>query len=120
VHSLPGTKGSLWVETVFGDPESTAIAVSILNCFGEARWTLSTAAQGVGPTALPINLTVSGENKEKASTVRSAFSGVLSTPIGDDDTAIERSILNRFSENARGPKEVRIIVGSRPIFDQEK
>lgn len=114
-RSLNGTTGSLWVESVFGDPEATSFAISISNCFAHAGWTISYVTIGVGEIVLPLNLTIGGENQNKVDLVRNAL-GAIGFKCGTNDEAIEQGVVSRFAVIGRGPKEVKIIVGSRPIF----
>jgi hypothetical protein len=105
--------GTVRVEYPSGDPEALLFAINLENCFGNmGRWHVLSSALSF-QDALPSGLIVTGGQGPLLQAVKSGL--ILARfEFGTDAEGIENHIIMKTSSS--GKEDVRVIVGSKPIF----
>ena len=114
ISSVPAT-GTVRIEYPSGDPEALLLSIKLENCFGQmSRWRILSSAMML-QDALPFGLNVSGEPGPLMDSVKGGLLAAGFQFSARDPEEIERHVTLRTAAN--GKEDVKIIVGSRPIFD---
>jgi hypothetical protein len=114
VAILQARQSAVVIEYPLGDPEAVLFAIGFENCFGlNAHWQVLTAAVAF-KDVLPLNLTVTGQPGQNLNAVK-AWLNQVGLQYGVDDRELEHGVIARFGASA-GSGEIKIMVGSRPVF----
>jgi hypothetical protein len=102
------------VEYPLGDPEALTFAITIGNCFGVA-WHWKVLARGeLFANGLPKDVSITGPFTDTFENVKAAFTNAH-IPFSQDDS-VEKLVIQTYGPNPMPPYDVKILVGSRPVF----